>query len=56
MQTAQPPAAVAEIGHYVGGKRVAGTSGLTGDVFNQATGEQSGRVAFASVAGSRRWR
>jgi len=50
MQTAHPPAAVAEIGHYVGGKRVAGTSGRTGEVFNPATGERSGNVAFASVA------
>jgi malonate-semialdehyde dehydrogenase (acetylating) / methylmalonate-semialdehyde dehydrogenase len=49
MQTIQSPSAVAEIGHYVGGKRVAGTSGRTGEVFNPATGEQSGRVAFASV-------
>ena len=47
---AKSPAAVAEIGHYVGGKRVAGSSGRTGEVFNPATGELSGRVAFASVA------
>ena len=50
MQTIQPPAAVTEIGHYVGGKGVAGTSGRSGEVFNPATGAQSGRVAFASVA------
>jgi len=50
MQTVQSPAAVSDIGHYIGGKRVAGTSGRTGDVFNPATGAQSGRVAFASVA------
>jgi malonate-semialdehyde dehydrogenase (acetylating)/methylmalonate-semialdehyde dehydrogenase len=50
MQTIQPPAAVTEIGHYVGGKRIAGTSGKSGDVFNPATGERSGRVAFAGVA------
>jgi malonate-semialdehyde dehydrogenase (acetylating)/methylmalonate-semialdehyde dehydrogenase len=50
MQTVQSPAAIAEIGHYVGGKRVAGTSGKTGDVFNPATGEVSGRLAFASAA------
>jgi malonate-semialdehyde dehydrogenase (acetylating)/methylmalonate-semialdehyde dehydrogenase len=50
MQTIQSPAAVSEIGHHIGGKRVAGTSGRTGDVFNPATGAQSGRVAFASVA------
>ncbi len=50
MQTIQPPAAVTEIGHYIGGKRVAGTSGRAGEVFNPATGEQSGRVAFAGAA------
>ena len=50
MQTIQTPAAVTDIGHYIGGKRVAGTSGRAGEVFNPATGEQSGRVAFASVA------
>jgi malonate-semialdehyde dehydrogenase (acetylating) / methylmalonate-semialdehyde dehydrogenase len=50
MQTIQPPTAVTEIGHYVGGKRVAGTSGKSGEVFNPATGQQSGRVAFAGVA------
>jgi len=50
MQTIQPPTAVTEIGHFIGGKRVAGTSGRTGDVFNPATGALSGRVAFASGA------
>ncbi|MBL8698741.1 MAG: CoA-acylating methylmalonate-semialdehyde dehydrogenase [Alphaproteobacteria bacterium] len=38
------------IGHLVGGKRVAGTSGRTGPVFNPATGEQSAAVALASAA------
>ena len=50
MQTIPAPSAVTEIGHYVGGKKIAGTSGRTGEVFNPATGAQSGRVAFASVA------
>jgi malonate-semialdehyde dehydrogenase (acetylating)/methylmalonate-semialdehyde dehydrogenase len=50
MQTIQPPGAVTDIGHYIGGKRVAGTSGRTGEVFNPATGVPSGRVAFASTA------
>jgi malonate-semialdehyde dehydrogenase (acetylating)/methylmalonate-semialdehyde dehydrogenase len=50
MQTITPPTAISEIGHYVAGKRVAGTSGRSGEVYNPATGEQTGRVAFASVA------
>src|SRR3984885_3613699 len=50
MQTIQPPAAVTDIGHYIGGKRVAGTSGRAGEVFDPATGAQTGRVAFASVS------
>jgi malonate-semialdehyde dehydrogenase (acetylating)/methylmalonate-semialdehyde dehydrogenase len=50
MQTVQPPAAVTDIGHYVGGKRIAGTSGRNGEVYDPATGAQSGRVAFASAA------
>ena len=28
-----------EIGHFIGGKHVAGTSGKFGDVFNPASGE-----------------
>jgi len=38
-----------EIGHFVGGKQVAGTSGRTSDVFNPATGEVEARVALASA-------
>jgi malonate-semialdehyde dehydrogenase (acetylating)/methylmalonate-semialdehyde dehydrogenase len=49
MQTVQPSAAVTDIGHFIGGKRVAGTSGRSGEVFNPATGAQTGRVAFAGV-------
>ena len=41
---------VASIGHYVGNKRVAGTSGRAGDVTNPATGEVTAKVAFASEA------
>ncbi len=37
-----------DIGHFIGGKSVAGTSGRTGDVFNPTTGEVSGQVALAS--------
>jgi malonate-semialdehyde dehydrogenase (acetylating)/methylmalonate-semialdehyde dehydrogenase len=37
------------IGHWIGGKVVAGESGRVGPVFNPATGEQTHEVAFASV-------
>jgi malonate-semialdehyde dehydrogenase (acetylating) / methylmalonate-semialdehyde dehydrogenase len=37
------------IGHWIGGEIVPGGSGRTGPVYNPATGEQSGEVAFASV-------
>src|SRR5262245_46499158 len=37
-----------EIGHFVGGKRVAGRSGRSGDVFDPNTGEVQAKVAFAS--------
>src|SRR5215831_4652189 len=39
-----------EIGHFVGGKEVKGTSGRFGDVFNPNTGEVQAKVAFASRA------
>ena len=38
------------IGHYIGGRLVAGTSGRTQDVFNPATGAVTGKVALASTA------
>ena len=37
------------IGHFIGGKHVAGTSGRTANIFNPATGEVQGTVALASV-------
>ncbi|KAB0677804.1 methylmalonate-semialdehyde dehydrogenase (CoA acylating), partial [Aureimonas leprariae] len=37
-----------ELGHFIDGVRVAGTSGRHADVFNPATGQVSGRVALAS--------
>ena len=37
-----------QLTHYIGGKRVAGTSGRTAAVFNPATGAQSGTVDLAS--------
>lgn len=38
-----------EIGHFIGGKQVAGTSGRTSNVYNPATGEVQATVALASV-------
>jgi malonate-semialdehyde dehydrogenase (acetylating)/methylmalonate-semialdehyde dehydrogenase len=43
-----------QIGHFVGGKEVAGTSGRTGDVYNPNTGEVQAKVAFASRTGVER--
>ncbi len=37
-----------EIGHFIGGKRVAGTSGRFSDVFNPSTGAVQAKVALAS--------
>src|ERR1700742_5080404 len=37
-----------DIGHFIGGKQVAGTSGRTGDVFNPNTGEVQAKVSLAS--------
>ncbi len=39
-----------EIGHFIGGTQVAGTSGKYGDVFNPASGEVQARVALANAA------
>ena len=39
-----------EIGHWINGKHVKGTSGRFADVFNPATGEVQARVALASKA------
>ncbi len=39
-----------EIGHFIGGKEVKGTSGRFGDVFNPNTGEVQARVALATQA------
>src|SRR5947209_9994110 len=40
----------ADIGHYIGGRRVAGTSGRSQPVTNPATGAVARRVALASPA------
>ena len=37
------------IGHWIGGQSIGGDSGRKGPVFNPATGEQTGEVAFAST-------
>ncbi|MEM6489431.1 MAG: CoA-acylating methylmalonate-semialdehyde dehydrogenase, partial [Pseudomonadota bacterium] len=39
-----------ELTHFIGGARVAGTSGRFGDVYNPATGEVQAKVPLASVA------
>jgi malonate-semialdehyde dehydrogenase (acetylating)/methylmalonate-semialdehyde dehydrogenase len=53
---AQPPAAKAgpkptaeRVNHWINGRRVAGTSGRSGPVYNPATGELAREVDFASV-------
>ncbi len=40
---------MSDIQHYIGGKRVDGSSGRWGDVYNPATGEKIRRVAFAAA-------
>ncbi|MBM7328796.1 aldehyde dehydrogenase family protein, partial [Agrobacterium sp. S2] len=39
-----------EIGHFINGKHVPGTSGRTSNVYNPATGEVQATVALASDA------
>lgn len=39
-----------EIGHFIGGKTVKGSSGRTGDVYDPNTGEVQAKVALASKA------
>jgi len=41
---------VKEIGHFIGGKQVKGTSGRFADIFNPNTGEVQAKVALASKA------
>jgi malonate-semialdehyde dehydrogenase (acetylating)/methylmalonate-semialdehyde dehydrogenase len=43
-------AAVASIGHWIGGARHAGTGGRTSEVFNPATGDVTGLVQLADAA------
>jgi len=39
-----------EVGHFIGGKHIAGTSGRTSDIFEPMTGDIVGRVALANQA------
>ena len=41
---------VKTIGHFIGGKHVAGTSGRFADIYNPNTGEVQARVALANGA------
>ncbi|HMK73694.1 MAG TPA: aldehyde dehydrogenase family protein, partial [Myxococcaceae bacterium] len=41
---------VHELGHWIGGRRVAGTSGRSGEVFDPAQGKVARRVPFAGPA------
>ena len=43
-----------DVGHWIGGRRVAGASGRYGEIFNPSVGEPSGRVAFARRGRGRR--
>ena len=48
--------AMQELGHFIDGKRVPGTSGRFADVYNPATGEVQARVPLASRRRARRRR
>ncbi len=41
---------IREIGHFIGGKHVAGNSGRFGEIFNPTLGVQTGKVALATKA------
>src|SRR5262245_35385213 len=43
------PSDVETLGHYVGGKRVDGTSGRFGNVYNPALGSLKARVPYATT-------
>jgi malonate-semialdehyde dehydrogenase (acetylating)/methylmalonate-semialdehyde dehydrogenase len=48
-QTESGSAAVERVNHWIGGKRVPGTSGRSGPVYNPATGNLAREVDFASI-------
>ncbi len=39
-----------QVGHFIGGKHVAGTSGRTADIYQPMDGSVIGKVALASAA------
>ena len=39
-----------QVGHFIGGKHVAGTSGRTADIYQPMDGTIIGKVALASAA------
>ncbi|MBS1821558.1 MAG: CoA-acylating methylmalonate-semialdehyde dehydrogenase [Acidobacteria bacterium] len=47
-ETAAPHAKAREITHWIGGKKVSGSSGRFGDVYNPATGKVQAKVPFAN--------
>ena len=49
MSTLDKPVSTIEIGHFVGGRRIAGTSGATTEVFDPSTGAVQAHVATASA-------
>jgi len=51
--TSAPGASPIALGHFIGGKPAVGHSGRKGQVFNPATGELRGTVAFASAEETR---
>ena len=50
LPSTEPASAPRELSHWIGGTRVAGTSGRFGDVFHPASGAVSSRVPLASDA------
>jgi malonate-semialdehyde dehydrogenase (acetylating)/methylmalonate-semialdehyde dehydrogenase len=48
-QAGSAPASLERVHHWIGGRRVAGTSGRSGPVYNPATGVLAREVDFASV-------
>ncbi len=50
MPTAEAPVALRTVHHWIGGQLVESTSGRSGPIWNPATGEQHGTVAFANEA------
>jgi malonate-semialdehyde dehydrogenase (acetylating) / methylmalonate-semialdehyde dehydrogenase len=49
-ETIEAPAALKQINHWIGGRKVAGASGRSGPVYNPATGKLTGAVDLATSA------